>query len=145
MEADGLPEEHAFRRVARVSGPSSWTISRLVMLMIWIWLGETAVLLVIMFSPVHSTDVGRSTIIVGLLIFGALGVSMFVTMGLAFAQLRRELKKGGYTPQPLQNAVQIDSPTGVVIREAGDPLLSGDALKSRLAEARAWAKEHPAK
>jgi hypothetical protein len=77
---------------------------------------------------------------------GAAGLaSLAIALLIVAYQLRaRKERRSGYTWQPnFLNLDEIDPVTGVVIREAGEPLLSGIERSDRVKRAREWAAQHP--
>lgn len=118
-------------------------MSRVLLVWLWIWGGWSLALLVMGFSRIYASDGGRTVFLAVLYAWAGLVPVALLILGYGFFILRQERIKGRYTAQPLSNATQIDSRTGVVIREAGDPLLSPAEYKIRLQEAREWANTNP--
>ena len=138
--------ESGFRRVPRVSGPSSYQVS------LWIRV-LLPTFLVLLFGMGTLATVARPanppeayfqlyfgeaalTLAVGV-VFGAVAILGRVQMG-------RE-QSSGYTwaRQGYTNLAQIDPVSGVVIREPGEGDLPKRERADRVAAARAWAALHP--
>ena len=143
MNPNNDPVSGPFRRVNRIPGPTSWVTGRVFLLLLCLWIVGAVVLIGLLIAHVTATKAGGKFFLSFMFAWLGVGVLMFATLGIGYLQIRHELRRGDYTVQDIENAVQIEPRTGVVIREAGDPLLSPAEYKARVREARAWAKANP--
>ena len=79
-------------------------------------------------------------------VVGIAWVATVVLLGLLLAyqlQARKERRSGYTWTVGSQNLNQIDPVSSVVIRAAGEPLLTDSQRKERVEQARRWAAENP--
>ncbi|MGN7797748.1 hypothetical protein [Leifsonia sp. 22587] len=141
----GSDDGQEMRRVVSVGGPSAYACAIVgrALLVVWLLL-LGAMLAVVLARPHDPTSPYFATF------FGVLGtwVASCVIIGVMVVvtriQMRRE-RNLGYTwaRDDFVNLSQIDPASGVVIREPGEPLLSEDERRRRVAAARSWAANNP--
>ena len=103
----------------------------------------TAFLIVLLTRP-H--DAPPSWITFGLtLLYGwiASAVLTGVAVALTSVVVRKELALGYTSNRGFPDTMMVDPGTGIVLREAGSPILSRSEYRQALANARAWVREHP--
>jgi len=140
---DNGSSDVCFRRLKRVVRPSSYAVGMVGLSLTYTFLGVCGVLLIIAISQVYANPVGKVVFLALIGVFAVLALAMLLALGWAAWLGRLELRRGGYSVRPLLNAIQIEGRTAVVIREAGEPLLSAEERKVRVKAAREWAKTNP--
>ena len=133
------------RRVDPVSGPRSYWISRLSLLLLALFLLFCLSLAITVAVRPRHPDALAFGIFFAML-GGLFGVAILMVSAVACYQYQaRRERESGYTWQQsqYQNVDQIDPVSFVVIRGAGEDFLSDSERKRRQEQARAWAAQNP--
>lgn len=136
--------EMSFRRVERVTGPSSYRVSLVGRSILGLWLALlVAVGVIVAARPSHPSDAASTLFFSVLWSWIGVSVVIFISIGGVQVQMRRERKRGyTWSTDQYQNLDQIDPVSYVVIREAGEAYLSKPQRIERVARARVLAAEH---
>ena len=139
------PTDFPFRRVDRVLRPASYIVARVALGAIYAFVIVGVVMATMVLTHVASSGVGMVLFFIVVGTFSGFTIAWILLVVATVLLARRELRRCGYAYRPVLNATQLSGRSGVVIREAGDPLLSVEEWKARTAAAEAWAKRNPAR
>ncbi|TFD37066.1 hypothetical protein E3T37_12795 [Cryobacterium sp. TMT2-10] len=123
-----MSQPFEIRTRSRVPGPSMWRLIVVAMLFV-------GVVLVVMVVAILSIVVTHDTTVAGILFLVMVAVSLvcFLLLSWMSKQMKREFA-AGYTTSRMgyPNLEQVDESTGLVVRAAGEPLLSRQVRRDRV-------------
>ncbi|TIH26070.1 hypothetical protein D4765_19040 [Subtercola vilae] len=103
-----------------------------------------AIFLIVLAARPHDASLAWKTTAFTLL-WGWIGL-VVVTAGSVWVNIivvRKELALGYTSSRAFPDVITVDPRTGVVLREAGEPLLSRPEFRDALVKAKTWAQQHP--